>query len=94
MNHHFVLKKKDKQALSESFNEMNAIARGVEARFDLLTGRSKVVTQGTIDIGRRLSIPEKEIQRWAALRSIHDSERNGVIKPSLNRLKRSLLLRT
>ncbi len=85
------IEEKDEQVLSESFNEMNAIARGIEARFDLLAGRSKIVTQRTIDIGRQLGIPEKEIQRWAALRSMHDAERNRVIMPSPNRLKRSLL---
>ena len=70
---------KSRQAPSEYLNEMNAIARGVEARLDLLIGCSKIVIQRTIDIGRRLSIPEKEIQRWAAMRPIYDSERNEVI---------------
>ena len=73
--------RKNKQALSEFFNEMNVIARGVEARFDSLIGRSKIVTQGATDIGRQLDIPEKEIQRWAAMKLMHDAERNGVIKP-------------
>ncbi len=71
------VEEKDKQALSESFNEMNAISRGIEARFDLLTSRSKIVTQRTIDIGRQLGILEMDIQRWAALRSMHDSERQS-----------------
>lgn len=85
---------KDKQAFGRCFDEMNVIARGVKARLDLPTALSKIVTQMTLDIGRRLGIPEKEIQWWATLISVHASERNGVIKPSLNRLKRSLLLRT
>ncbi len=70
----------DRQALSESFNEMNAIARGVEARLDLLTGYSRKVIQTTTNIGRQLGIPEKEIQRWAALKSIDDTERDKAIK--------------
>ena len=64
---------------SRPFHEMNAIARGVEAKLDLLTGRSEIVTQGTIDIGRELGIPDEEIQKWASLRLTHDYERNGVI---------------
>jgi len=67
------------EVLNHSFREMNAIARGVEARLDLLTGRSEIVTQRTIDIGRKLDIPEEEILKWSALRLTHDSERNGVI---------------
>lgn len=74
------VEKNEEQVLSESFNELNAIARGVEKQFDLLLGLSKIVTEKTIDIGRRLDIPEKETQRWAVERSILDSERNTIIQ--------------
>ena len=74
------VEKNEEQVVSKSFKELNAIARGVEKRFDLLLGLSKVVTEKTIDIGRRLGIPEKEIQRWAVERSILDSERNTIIQ--------------
>ena len=81
----------DRQALSKSFNEMNAIARGVEARLDLLTGYSRKVIQTTTNIGRQLGMPEKEIQRWAALKSIDDTERDRAIKTMVKKLERSPL---
>ncbi len=80
-----------KQVTSKSSTEMDAIARGVEARQELLIGFSKTVTERTIDIARQLGIDEKEIQRWVAARAKLDSERNRVITSSLDKLKRSLL---
>ena len=80
-----------KPAISKSSTEMNAIARGVEARLDSLLGYSKIVTQETIDIARQLGIAEEEIQEWAAVKARLDSERNRVIKSSLNKLQRSPL---
>jgi hypothetical protein len=70
------VEERDQQGLSESFHEMDAIARGVEARLDLLTSRSTIVIQKTIDVARQLDMPEEEIQSWATLRFMHDSERN------------------
>ena len=81
------VEEKDKQAISKSFEQMNAIARGVEVRLDLLTGHLKKVTQESTDIARRLGIREKEIQRWIAVKTMHDCERNKVIKRLLNRSK-------
>ena len=45
--------------------EMDAIARGVEAKLDPFSAYSKVVTQRTADIARQLGIDEEKIQRWA-----------------------------
>lgn len=84
-------KGRDKPTTEEPFSRMNAIVRGVEARFDSLFGYSKMVTQETIDIARQLGIPKKEIQRWAALRTRHDAKRNAAIKSLLNKLERSPL---
>lgn len=81
----------DKQTTKELFSRMNAIVRGVEARFDSLFGYSKMVTQETVDIARQLGIPKKEIQRWAALRTRHDAKRNAAIKSLLDKVKRSPL---
>ena len=78
---------RDEQVLSKSFKEMDAIARGVEAKLDLLTGHSEIVIQRTIDIARQLGIPKKEIQRWAGVKTTRDSERNRVIEPLLNQPK-------
>ena len=64
--------------------EMDAIARGVEAKLDPFSAYSKVMTQRTIDIARQLGIAEEEIQGWAAAKDTawHDSERNRGIKPA------------
>ena len=74
---------KDKQVLSESLEEMHAIARGVEAKLDLLTGHSQIVIQRTIDIARQLSIPKKEIQKWTAVKTAYDAKINRVVQASL-----------
>lgn len=76
----------DEEAMEESFNEMNAIAYGVEAKYDLLIGYSEIVTQETVDIARHLRIPEKEIQSWAAARARLVSERSKAIKTAVNKL--------
>ena len=81
----------DRQAIEESFNQIDAIAHGVEAKLDLLDGHSKIVTQRTIDVARQLGIAEAEIQRWVAARARLDSKRNREIKSSLNKLERSPL---
>jgi len=80
-----------KQVTSKSSVRMDAIARGVEARFDLLLGISKIIIQETIDIARRLDILEQEIQSWMAARARLVSERDRAIKSSLEKLKRSPL---
>ena len=59
---------------------MIAIAHGVEVRQELLTGHSKVVTQETVDIARRLQMPEEEIEGWVATRKMLESQINAVIK--------------
>ncbi len=81
----------DKQAMKESYRRINAIACGAEARLDSLFRYSKTVIQETINIARGLSIPEEEIERWAAMRSKHDAKRNTAIKSSLDKLARSPL---
>jgi len=81
----------DRQTIEESFNQINAIARGVEVKLDLLDGHSKIVTQRTIDTARQFSIPEEEIQRWADTRLRLDSERNRIIESLLDKVQRSPL---
>ncbi len=80
-----------KQAMEESSSEMNAIARGVEAKYELLTAYSHIVTRETIVIARQLGIADEEIQRWADARATLDFERNRVIASVLNKLQRSPL---
>jgi len=81
----------DKQAMEESFSEMNAIACGVEVKYDLVTGYSLIVTQRTIEIARQLGVPDEEIQRWADRRERLNAERNRLITSSLNKLGQSPL---
>ncbi len=71
-----------KPATDKSSAEMDAIARGVEAKVD--HGYLKLVTQRTIDIARKLGIADKEIQKWAAAKAQLDSKREGAIKSSVS----------
>ena len=78
-------------ALHSASAEMDAIAFGVEAGQNLFDSHSKIVTQATIDIARRIGIADKEIQSWVAARAKLDSERERVIKAALDKLERSPL---
>ena len=81
----------NKSAEEESYRQIDAIASGVEARYDLIFGHSKIVNQEAVDIARQLGIPNKVIQRWANARSRLDSERWRAIGYSLDKLERSPL---
>ena len=80
-----------KPAISKSSNEIDAIAFGVEARLDSLFGYSRITTEETIDIARKLGIAEGEIQEWAAAKATLYSDRDRVINSLLNKLKCSPL---
>jgi len=47
---------------------MEAIARGVQARFEENSGFSRKVTEATVNIARDLGIPEAEIEKWMTSR--------------------------
>ena len=75
-------------------DNMDAIAYGVEARFEENTGYSRRVTEATVDIAQELGIPEAEIKRWAAsrlARLIGDTEKLKEITSRLERLQGSAL---
>ncbi len=75
-----------KQATDKSSKtQIDAIARGVEAKFDPLSSYSKIVTQKTIDIARQLGIVEEEIQRWQAAKEKLNSQKDRAIKSSLDK---------
>lgn len=74
---------------SKASSEMNAIARGVEAKLDSLDNHSKVVVERTVELARQLGISERKIQRWAAVRSRLDAEQNRIIDSSLSKLERT-----
>jgi DNA-binding NtrC family response regulator len=61
-------------------SDMDAIARGVEARLDPLSSYSEMVTRRTIDIAWQLGIPEEEIQRWAVAKAGLDAKVARLIK--------------
>ena len=82
-------KEDSRQATGKSFNQIDAISRGVEAKLDLLDGRPEIVTQRTINVARQLGIPEAKIQRWAAARSRLNSKKKGQIDSLLRKLERS-----
>ncbi len=81
----------DKPATEELLSEMDAIALGVEAKVDILTGYSQLVTERTADIARQLDIPEAEIKGWIAARTTLDAEKRRAIGLLAEPAKRSIL---
>ena len=73
--------------MEKLFNEMNAIACGVEARYNLFVGYSNIVTKETVDIARHLGMPEKEIQSWVVARAAHDSDASRAVKTIVTKLE-------
>ncbi len=69
-----------KPATKKPSTQMDAIARGIEAKLDPFSSYSKMVTERTIDIARKLGIPSKEIRKWTAAKVKLDSKRNRIIK--------------
>ena len=72
-----------------SFDKMEAIAYGVQARFEESTGYSKRITDATINVARALGVADTDIERWAAHRLnrlSHDTQRLSEIISLLDRL--------
>lgn len=70
-----------RRTTGKRLSEMDAIASGVEVLLDPFLGYSKMVTQRTVDIARRLGINEKEIERWSVEKVSLDSKRTSVTTP-------------
>jgi len=86
--------KQTRRNQSVSFNKMEAIACGVQARFEESTGYSKKVTDETINVARTLGVADSEIERWAThrlSRLAHDTERLREIKSLLDKVYGSRL---
>ena len=69
--------------------KMEAIACGVQARFEESTGYSKKVTNETINIAKALGVADSEIERWAThrlSRIARDTERLREIKSLLDKV--------
>lgn len=56
------------KAPSRSLGKMEAIACGVQARFEATTGYSQKVTQETVNIAKSLGVSNTEIEKWVAHR--------------------------
>jgi len=72
-----------------SLDKMEAIAYGVQARFEENTGYAKRVTDATINVARALGVPDDEIERWAdhrLTRLARDTERLREIRSLLEKL--------
>jgi len=67
-------------------DDINAIAYGVEAWFEENSGYSENVTEMTIEIARKLGVPENEIRKWVARRSTFNAERVKPMRSLLQRL--------
>jgi len=68
-------------------DDIDAIAYGVEAWFEENTSYSENVAETTVEIARKLGVPEDEIRKWAARRSTSNVERVKLIKSLLQRLR-------
>lgn len=64
---------------------MDSVAYGVEAWFEEKTDYSRKVVEATLDIARKLGLPEAEIDRWAACRLTRYMEKDRVIKSLIKR---------
>ena len=83
------IEKQSERTQHISRNKMEAIAYGVQARFEENTGYSRRVTDATINVARALGVPESEIESWATHRLTklaRDTERIRDIKSILDKL--------
>lgn len=85
------VKKENKSAQDTWAKQLDAIAHGVEIEYDLVMGYSIIVTGKTVQIARQLDIPEKQIQRWVALRKMFNSNGNRALKSTLDKIRKSSL---
>ncbi len=67
--------------------EMDAIALGVETNLDQSGSYSKAVTQRTLEIARRLEIPEEDILGWAEARRLREAQKRSRVQSALNKLE-------
>jgi hypothetical protein len=67
-------------------DDINAIACGVAAWFEENAGYSQSVTGMTVEIARKLGVPEKDIKKWTVRRMSLDAGRVKPIRSLLERL--------
>jgi hypothetical protein len=67
-------------------DDISAIAYGVAAWFEENSGYSDNVTGKTIEIARKLGVPEREIGKWAARRTTLNAQRVKPIRALLQKI--------
>ena len=73
----------------DCYKEMNAIADGVMAKYDLLLGYSGLITREVSEVARELEIDETLVQRWVDARFRGVLERRERIQSAIHKLKSS-----
>jgi DNA-binding response OmpR family regulator len=76
---------------TEEFPEMDAIAYGVEARYNNYISWSEIVTKEAADIAISLGITEERVRKWVEMRTRRDSQRRELIESLLTQLERNPL---
>ncbi len=76
----------NKETRRTFIDDINAISYGVAAWFEENSGYSDNVTGMTIEIARKLGVPEREIGKWAARRSTLNAQRVKPIRTLLQKL--------
>jgi hypothetical protein len=80
------IKQQNKGTQRTFSDDINAIAYGVAAWFEENAAYSENVTGMTIEIARKLGVPEKDIKKWTARRSNLDAGRIKPIRALMQRL--------
>lgn len=80
------IRQQNKGAQRTYIDDINAIACGVAAWFEENAGYSENVTGMTVEIARKLGMPEKDINKWAARRLNLNAVRIKPIRSLLERL--------
>jgi hypothetical protein len=85
----YQVEKQERKIQHMTLDKMEAIAYGVQARFEENTGYTKRVTDATINVARALGVPESEIEQWAShrlTRLARETERLREIKHLLEKI--------
>ena len=72
----------------KSISRMDAIACGVQARFEERTGYTKTLIDTTVNVAKALGVPESEIKNWTNTRIsriTNETERLREIKSMLEK---------
>lgn len=84
-------KSSDDNAHGNTGSQLDDIARGVELRYDLTFGYSRMITEEAALIARQLGFSRSTILNWVQARSKLDFNRRQAIEHSLDKLKDNFL---